>query len=87
MLPRPMVRKDGSVHMKRDKYLSLFLSFVFFTAGAYLLSDSLHDSTHSEATLLAGALLVGLALAAVAWAVRQHMMSKTLHRHLRRHHS
>lgn len=73
--------------MKRDKYLSLFLSFVFFLAGGFLLRDSLHDSTHSDATVLGGALLWGLALAAIAWAVRQHLVSKTLHRHLRRHHS
>jgi protein-S-isoprenylcysteine O-methyltransferase Ste14 len=82
-----MVRQDGPVHMRRDKYLSLFLSFVFFSAGAYLLRDSLQDSTHSDATVVAGALLLALGLVAAAWAARQHLMSKTLHRHLRRHHS
>jgi hypothetical protein len=67
--------------------LSLFLPFVFFLAGAYLLHDSLNNSTHSDASVLGGALLWGLALAAVAWAARQHLVSKALHRHLRRHHS
>jgi len=81
------VGKDGSLHMRRDKYFSLFLFVVFFSLGAYLLHDSLHDpGRYSDATVLVGALLSALALAALAWAIRQHLMSKALRRHLRRRH-
>jgi len=73
--------------MKRDTYLSLFLFVVFFSAGAYLLHDSLHDAgRYADSGVLAGALLSALALAALAWAIRQHLMTKALRRHLRGRH-
>jgi hypothetical protein len=73
--------------MKRDKYLSLFLFVVFFSVGVYLLHDSLHDSgRYADSGVLAGALLSAFALAALGWAIRQHLLNKALRRHLRRHH-
>jgi uncharacterized transporter YbjL len=73
--------------MRRDKYLSLFLFVIFSSAGVYLLHDSLHDpSRYADAGVLAGALLSALALASIAWATRQHLMTKALQRHLRRRH-
>jgi uncharacterized transporter YbjL len=73
--------------MRRDKYLSLFLFVVFSSAGAYILHDSLYDSgRYADSGVLAGALLSALALAAMSWAIRQHLMTKALRRHLRRRH-
>jgi uncharacterized membrane protein YqjE len=74
--------------MKKDKYLSLALFVAFSFLGAYLLYDSLHDSSpYAEGSVLVGAMLCAMALAAMAWTVRQHLMSKALRRHLRRRHS
>ena len=74
--------------MKRSKYLSLFLFLVFSSAGAYLLRDSLYDpGPYADAGVLAGALLSALALAAISWTIRQHLMARALRRHLRRRHS
>lgn len=74
--------------MRREKYLSLFLSVVFLSAGAYLLHDSLHNAgPYADTGVLAGALLSALALAAMAWAIRQHLMNKALQRQLRGHHT
>jgi hypothetical protein len=74
--------------MKKDKYLSLALFVIFSALGAYFLHDSLYDpGEHAEEGVLFGALLLASALAAFAWAIRQHLMSKALHRHLRRRQS
>ena len=73
--------------MRRDKYLSLTLSVIFLVLGTYLLYDSGHDSAHADGSVIAGAVLWALALAGVAWAVRQHLLNKALRHHLRRHHS
>jgi hypothetical protein len=71
-------------HLKREKYTGLFLFVVFLAAGAYLLESSINnEGQFAEVTALAGALLAALALAAVAWSIRVHLMSKALHRHLR----
>jgi hypothetical protein len=72
--------------MKRDKYLSILLFVVFSSLGAYLLHDSLNSAgPYAEEGVLAGAVFEAIALAAISWAVRQHLQLKTLRRHLRRH--
>lgn len=74
--------------MKRDKYLGLFLFVVFSSAGAYFLHDALYDpGPFADTGVLAGAVFSALALAAMVWVIRQHLMTKALERHLRRHHS
>jgi hypothetical protein len=73
--------------MKRRKELGLFLFVVFLSAGVYLLRESIHDPSRSaDNGVLLGAFLSVLAVAALAWAIRQHMLNKALRRHLRRHH-
>jgi hypothetical protein len=73
--------------MKKNFYLSLTLFVLFCTAGAYLVYDSLHDTGRNADTgVLAGGLIFALGLASMAWAIRQHLMAKALHRHLRRRH-
>jgi len=72
--------------MKKDQYLSIALFFAFSLLGVYLLHDSLRDSSpYAEGSLIVGGLLCAMALASIAWAVRQHLMHKALRRHLRRH--
>ena len=74
--------------MKKNKYLSLALFIAFSVLGAYLLKDSLYNTgPYAEETVIVGAMFCALALASMAWAVRQHLMSKALRRHLHRHHS
>jgi hypothetical protein len=74
--------------MKKNKYVSLVLFVAFSVLGAYLLKDSLYSTgPYAEETVLVGGLFCSLALASMAWAVRQHLMSKALRRHLHRHHS
>jgi hypothetical protein len=74
--------------MKKDKYLSLALFVAFSFLGTYLLHDSLYDTgPYAEGAVIVGAMFCALALAAVAWAVRQHLMNKVLRRHLHRRHS
>jgi hypothetical protein len=74
--------------MKKDKYLSLALFVGFSVLGTYLLHDSLYDTgPYAEGVVVVGATFCSLALACIAWAVRQHLMSKALRRHLHRHHS
>lgn len=72
--------------MKRDKYLGLFLFVLFSSLGAYLLHDSIESpGPFAEEGILVGAVLSALAIAAITWAVRQHLMAKALERHLHRH--
>ena len=74
--------------MKKDQYLSLALFIAFSVLGTYLLHDALRDaSPYAEGSLIIGGVFCAMALAAMAWAVRQHLMNKALRRHLRRHHS
>jgi hypothetical protein len=73
--------------MKKDKYLGLILFVILSALGAFLLYDSLHDTGRNADTgVLAGSLIFALALASLAWAIRQHLLTKALHRHLRRRH-
>src|SRR5690242_3383493 len=86
--PRFAHRKLAPAQMKKNKYLSLVLFVAFSVLGAYLLKDSLYDTgPYAEETVIVGAIFCSLALASMAWAVRQHLMSKVLRRHLHRHHS
>jgi len=72
--------------MKKDQYLSLALFVAFSFLGTYLLHDSLQDTgPYAEGAVIVGATFCALALASVAWAVRQHLMNKALRRHLHRH--
>jgi hypothetical protein len=72
--------------MKRDKYLAILFFLVFSCFGAYLLYDSLHSAgQYAEEGVLVGALFAAAALAAICWAIRQHLQLKALRRHLRRH--
>lgn len=74
--------------MKKNKYLSIILFVAFSALGAYLLKDSLYNTgQYAEEIVVVGAMFCALALASMAWAVRQHLMSKALRRHLHRHHS
>jgi uncharacterized iron-regulated membrane protein len=74
--------------MRGRKHFSLFLFVVFLSGGVYLLYDSIHDASGSaDASVLVGALLSVLAVAALAWAIRQHLLNKALRRHLRGRHS
>ena len=74
--------------MRKDKFLSLLLFVIFSSIGIYLLHNSLYDTgRNAESGVLAGALFSALALAAISWGVRQHLMHKALRRHLRRRHS
>jgi hypothetical protein len=74
--------------MRRNTYLGLFLFVVFSSLGAYFLHNSLYDSgLYADSGVLAGALLSALALAALGWAIRQHLLNKALRQHLRRRHS
>jgi len=80
--------KARPAEMKKDKYLSLVLFIIFVVLGVYLLQDSLHNTgPYTEEEVLVGAMFCSFALASVGWAVRQHLMSKALRRHLHRHHT
>jgi hypothetical protein len=70
--------------MRKEKYLGLSLFIVFLPAGAYFLQDSISDSSHyAEVSALVGALLSALALAAMSWSIKVHLLTKALRRHMR----
>jgi hypothetical protein len=70
--------------MRKEKYLGLFLFLVFLPPGAYFLQDSISDSGHyAEVSALVGALLSAIALAAMSWSIKVHLLAKALQRHMR----
>jgi hypothetical protein len=86
MQRRLIGRWGEKAYMKRDKYLAILFFLVFSFSGAYLLYDSLNSAgQYAEEGVLVGALFAAAALAAISWGIRQHLQSKALRRHLRRH--
>ncbi len=70
--------------MKASKYSGVCLSLVFFSAGAYLLQDSVRNSGRfAEEGILLGALLSALALVGLSWSAKLHMLTKAVERHVR----
>jgi hypothetical protein len=70
--------------MKPAGYFSLWLAAVLLGAGAYILQQSVRNSGHyAEAGVLAGALLTGLALAAMTWSIKLRQGVKALEKHMR----
>ena len=70
--------------MKSNKYFALCLSVVFILAGAYALQESLRNSgKYAEEGILAGGLLSALALVAMSWSIKLHLVMKALERHMR----
>jgi hypothetical protein len=66
----------------------LALFFTFACIGVYLIHDSLHDiGPYADSGVLAGAMFFAFALAAMSWAIRQHLLNKALQRHFRRRHN
>jgi len=71
--------------MRTGKYLIVCLSVVFLLAGAYVLRESLRNSSghFAEEGILIGALLSALALVAMSWSLKLHLSVKALERHMK----
>jgi hypothetical protein len=71
--------------MKRiEKYAGVGLAILFLAAGTYLLEESIHDSgQYAEESVLVGRLLMALALPAMLWSIKVHLLTRALQRHMR----
>jgi hypothetical protein len=70
--------------MRAGKHLVVCLSIVFLLAGVYVLQESVRNSGHfAEEGILFGALLSALALVAMSWSIKLHLVMKALERHMR----
>jgi hypothetical protein len=70
--------------MRTGKYFAVCLSIVFSLAGAYVIRESIRNAGHfAEEGILAGALLSALALVAMSWSIKLHLVMKALERHMR----
>ncbi|PYU39385.1 MAG: hypothetical protein DMG54_27035 [Acidobacteria bacterium] len=70
--------------MRTGKYFVVCLSIVFLLAGVYVIQESVRHSGHyAEEGILVGALLSALALAAMFWSIKLHLVMKALERHMK----
>jgi len=70
--------------VRAGKYLVVCLSIVFLSAEAYVMQESVHNSGHyAEEGILVGALLSALALLALSWSIKLHLVMKALERYMR----